>query len=647
MKNTLKDIVNEAKKTPKISLLFYLFFLAFGVYSASYNANKEKTEIISTYNHNYKNTMLKLPADEQYLTPLLISTDYKTLHTIEQMSTTNNQMKNQINLFIKENGNNIIIALLKLLKKILDRYNNNQENAISDLEEKTFIFIVPTLQKTNFFIEENLILLSNIQIEQIKIFFIERLNSIKTKLPLNKNISLYLKKIEELHIFLKKGLNQRYEPSEPIEKKLKEVIKANQNKENPNSIKSLINQGVNTIGSLQTTLAENKSKIEALQKTILLEITKNAHTAMKEYSLEIKRIQETLENNEKYLAYLFRQFAFNKLYLYDGHNQNYLKSITQYFLRPQIKARVNKYSIAILTKKIGSLEKLIENAYKYFITNNIDRETGLLEFTLSEKERKAYAFLYEFAKDVIAYQMAIKEVDQNLQSLERLSNLIEEYLGNPMIKEKNILEVRQFLEPLYQMAYFFNVIQLKNFNSQSIIKTIKTILNDVQEPSDPDLNKTYIDFIINLSRNHLPAPILWFIKYGISLIQITTEHSLVFVLKTIYPDTIVDTKKSSNEQLKEAFVQIGKQEITKKIPLGNYKPVKQFTETGLKKILDSVEKNITATLNPKPIEQSGLIEKNIPQPSPQSNRLQNEKNNHSLFDQIKDYFFSLFSWIWQ
>lgn len=425
----------------------------------------------------------------------------------------------------------------------------------------------------------------------------------------------------------------------------------------------VIKTTVNAVGAVDTRLGVS-AKLKAFEEDLTKKIELNYKKSMALYRTNLQEKEKTLTDQEKYLAHLFVQFDFKTLYLYnEQQDRAYVEKVVGFLKSKDIKTKINKYIKAVLLRMISCFEAGIDRGYQYYIANSQNLETGQWSVTISDKEKTAYQFLYEFAKDVLAYQMAIKEVDQELTTLKRLSDTIITYIKSipfsDVAKEKE--RQKSFLEPLYQMAYFFKVIKLENFDFETILSAIKEKVSDVLPPKDPDLNKKYITFIINFASRNLPAPILWLSAWGFEVATLVTQFSLVFALKKIYPDIVVDTTKSQGQQLKEIATQVTQEKLKEKIPLSGLSPVQKLTEKiaekAVGKVLVSIEEQFKETFSPTPYEGSGLISKEKEEPKViasssvnAENQLQNDQNpkpQKSFFDSLKDYLASFFNWMWE
>lgn len=626
--------------------------------------------IISQYQDSFKKLEEKLPINERYLVPLLVFCDYSLLN--QAVEKTEGAKKN-VYLFIQKSGNLLIFAISNLILRIFDGYKNNTLESLSDFEQMVFRSLIKNLQKTGFFVENNKSIASLINVDSLQEILKKSLDYIKNNIKSLPKIEDYLQVLTDLDTFLRGFFYSNYDKEQLIDS-LFEQIKFSKKSFvsqaldlNAKAGNFIIKTGVNASSAVGT-LLKDKIGIKAFEKALIKNIELNYKKAMTLYRQAINKRQnsqeeqQVLSSEEKYLAWLIVQFDFNMLYLYEKPEDSwYLEKITGFLNSKEIKNKINKYIKVVFLGMIPNFEILIKRAYEYYITNRYDSETALPHFTITEKEKIAYEHLYELAKDVFAFQMAIKEVDKELKSLKALSDVILNYVTSETIKEVATKKQKAFLEPLYQMAYFFKIIKLENFDYETILLEIKKRVPELIIPNDPDLNKKYIPFVPSFVSSRLPAPLFWLLQWGFGVATVVTQYSLLYVVKKLYPDILLDPTKAQSQQLQDAGHKILKKKITpyaKKIlpePL-----VDRTADSVTAAVLGSVKNQYDEAFSQKPIEKSGLVLpiandiKNEPpvldQQGQTSSTVQKVNksidDNKSFFRRIQDYFASWFAWMW-
>lgn len=627
--------------------------------------------IIIQYQESLKVQEAKLPINDRYLAPLFIGCDYSLLNQVTEKVQVK---KKNVYLFIQKNGNFLISAIASLILRIFDGHKNNALGSLSDFEQMAFNSLIKNLVMTGFFVENNKSIVSLINLDFLQENLKKSLDYVKNNIKSSPKLGTFLQVLISLDAFLREFFSLHYDKDrlindlfQQIEFSKKGVI-AQVLDANARAGNFIIKAGVNTASSVGT-LLKDKIGVKAFEKALIQNIELNYKKAMTLYRQVIKNRQESQEeqqvlmDEEKYLAWLITQFNFNALYLYEKPEDAwYLEKITGFLTSKEIKTKINKYIKAVLLGIIPKFEILIKRAYEYYVTNTYDFETGLPQLSITEKEKIAYEYLYELAKDVLAFQMAIKEVDKELiETLKKFSDLILKYVQSDEVKQVAIKKQKAFLEPLYQMAYFFKVIKLENFDYETILLEIKKIIPEVVVPNDPDLNKKYIPFVPSFVSGRLPAPLFWLLQWGFGVATVVTQYSLLYVVKKLYPDIVVDPTKAQGQQLQEAGHKILKKKITpyaKKVlpePL-----VDRASDSIAAAVLGSVKNQYDETFSQKPLEKSGLVRpvkediasgQSVGDQKDQivSGSLptkQSVKPNKSFFKRIQDYFASWFAWMW-
>lgn len=651
-----------------------LFFIQNNPCSEVKNATSQLEQtidsIIIQYQESLKVQEAKLPINDRYLAPLFIGCDYNLLNQVTEKV---QAKKKNVYLFIQKNGNFLISAIASLIVRIFDGHKSNTLDSLSDFEQMGFASLIKNLQKTGFFVENNKSIASLINLDFLQENLKKSLDYVKNNIKSSPKLGTFLQVLMSLDAFLREFFSLHYDKDrlinalfEQIEFSKKGVV-AQVLDTNARAGNFVIKAGVNTASTVGA-LLKDKIGVKAFEKTLIQNIELNYKKAMTLYRQVIKNKQESQEeqqvlmDEEKYLAWLITQFNFNALYLYaKPEDAWYLEKITGFLNSKEIKTKINKYIKAVLLGIIPKFEILIKRAYEYYVANTYDIETGLPALSITEKEKIAYEYLYELAKDVFAFQMAIKEVDKELTTLKTFSDLILKYVQSDEVKQVAIKKQKAFLEPLYQMAYFFKAIKLENFDYETILLEIKKIIPEVVVPNDPDLNKKYIPFVPSFISGQLPAPLFWVLQWGFGVATVVTQYSLLYVVKKLYPDIVVDPTKAQGQQLQEAGHKILKKKITpyaKKVlpePL-----VDRASDSIAAAVLGSVKNQYDETFSQKPLEKSGLVQPvkedmELRQPivdqkgqtvSGALPTKQSVEPNKSFFKRIQDYFASWFAWMW-
>lgn len=651
-----------------------LFFIQNNPCSEVKNAKNQFEQtidsIIIQYQESLKVQEAKLPINERYLAPLFIGCDYNLLNqAIEEIKI----KKSFVYLFTQKNGNSLIFAISNLILRIFDGHKNNTLDLLSDFEQMAFNSLIKNLQKTGFFVQNNKSIGSLIDLNDLQKTLKMSLDYIKNNIKSSPKLGNFLQVLINFDFFLRdffysyydkdRSINILFEQIEMSKKGLvAQVLDTNARVGN-----FVIKSGVNTASTVGA-LLKDKIGVKAFEKALIQNIELNYKKAMTLYRQAINKRQksqdeqEVLGDEETYLAWLITQFDFNMLYLYEKPEDAwYLEKITGFLRGKEIKTKINKYIKAVLLGIIPKFEILIKRAYEYYVTNTYDIETGLPELSITGKEKIAYEYLYELAKDVFAFQMAIKEVDKELTTLKTFSDVILKYVKSDAIKEVGTEKQKAFLQPLYQIAYFFKVIKLENFDYETILSEIKQKIPEVVVPSDPDLNKKYIPFLPAFVSGSLPAPLFWLLQWGFGVATVVTQYSLLYVVKKLYPDIVVDSTKAQGQQLQEAGHKILKKKITpyaKKVlpePL-----VDRASDSIAAAVLGSVKNQYDETFSQKPLEKSGLVQP-VKEDMESRQSVVDQKDqtvsgalptkqsvepNKSFFKRIQDYFASWFTWMW-
>jgi hypothetical protein len=414
----------------------------------------------------------------------------------------------------------------------------------------------------------------------------------------------------------------RYEKNNPNKTKLEETTNTPQTtlKKTPLSIMGLtkkVAENPYAAAKFATQAAvENLSRIEfpELEKKLEEHIAKSNT----DYNEKIHKKKATLKNAE-YLAYLLESYDYFSLYDYRKGSTltSWIESAKSFFGDTNTKKRIHEIIKKNSEQIIRSLEQLIDNASKTYITEKpMDNVMGLITQTVlgekmvyqfTKQEEETYGALYDTIKKSLLYQYAIKEVAGELPIMKELSDKIKSCLYQIDTKRPSKPNIKKFIEPLYQINDLFK--QMNIFSTYDE-KNIEAKINELKKKNHIFLTVKRDDWITKFkglvaeeAKVFLPIALLYGIKY-------------------VYgKDIKVDPSQPITEQIVKAVGALAKQ-ATQESALEN-----DVTAQAQAKVAELVAKRLAR----------GVLEKNKPQGPSLLQRL-----SSTISSKIKN----LFSWFW-